>query len=988
MAVAVDASSPARVSASAATVTTAAFTPPAGSLLVACIAGDTGTGSYTVHMDGGTGLGAWTGAQQGSVDATGSNGLAALAWKTAAGGSQTVQVTITGTTVAQVSLAVYVLTGVDTAAISATQLGRGASGTNDFTTPTLTTTVDALVIVSAMDFNNRGLPSSSDLTANAADLSVMDVLSGYKTATTTSTTANLNAAGTSGAGWRWVAWQFPPTPPTPPGGIQVIASPARVTAASGTQVTTATFNAPLGALLVACTSAVTDAADTYSGVVTDSAGGTWSEVTPDTAPLLINGQSGYVGMHYRPVLEPAGLTGVTVTAAVTRDGATGSTNTRPTCKVYVITGVDLQGLAGRLVLDFVGTFNSTNIESFTRTPGELIVLAATEANSLGAPTSNNTSAVVDAFDTADISGLSFTLLVDTSDELVNVNAPGASDAAWRLLAYQFGPRMVSTLRDTFEDGSIGNPPWGNSFNGAVETGGGLELPTVAAYSGVETIIGGYDLTDRFIFTELTETPVAGAGTTQALLVLQDAASAAPVGGLRIGFQNNQTRGTTVTSGPTFTDRFAITYSATAHRFLGIRHNSGTGNLTWETSPDGVTWTVRATLAASSFPFPLTNLNVEMVSGYFGAEVPPVGNARFETINVLPEVFPVSIPSAEAWGVPELVDTVQITLISIPTAEAWGLPELVDEGIRPESIPSAESWGTPELLQLTIDLGSIPSAENWGLLELIAGGLDPAQLQWRGLTMGEGTPYVIQTLAGLLDLPELRTSDQVRAQRHGLFAGEDYLAGRVIEAEIWVTGTTQAAYHANLAALQSAMAEIGGPEQPLRVRYPTVAGGGTRQILARLRRHAVPTLYPAAAEVRVRWDASDPRVYDVTEKTLTTASEALPGEDGLLTASNAGTLPTPWRFRIVAGTGGCTDPTVERIDAAGTYLSFDVTLAAGEELAVDVDQRTVLRDGVNAYFLRTVDSTWFELPPGNTPLKFTVAGGAAELIVTLRSAWMS
>src|SRR4051812_21284339 len=136
MAIAIDASSPALVHgvSVSSTVTTASFTPPAGALLVACVAANSSAGlSTTAAMTDTAGL-TWTQRSVANFASTARSGYAgiytALVPTSAA---MTVTVTTSGSsgTTRRPSLQVYVVTGADVTdpLISS---GTGTSATNNF----------------------------------------------------------------------------------------------------------------------------------------------------------------------------------------------------------------------------------------------------------------------------------------------------------------------------------------------------------------------------------------------------------------------------------------------------------------------------------------------------------------------------------------------------------------------------------------------------------------------------------------------------------------------------------------------------------------------------------------------------------------------------------------------------------------------------------------------------------------------------------------
>ena len=75
----------------------------------------------------------------------------------------------------------------------------------------------------------------------------------------------------------------------------------------------------------------------------------------------------------------------------------------------------------------------------------------------------------------------------------------------------------------------------------------------------------------------------------------------------------------------------VTYSATLHRFLRIRHNTATDSIVLETSSDGVTWTSQRSVARQ---FPITAVRVELVAGTSDPIASP-GTALFDNFGLQP-----------------------------------------------------------------------------------------------------------------------------------------------------------------------------------------------------------------------------------------------------------------------------------------------------------------------------------------------------------------
>lgn len=234
MALAVDASTPARATGSTTngtlTATTATFDPPAA-VLVATVqsndrnAGAGGTGAITNNAAALT----WdVVAEQNLLDVGGLAGYAGIFVAVLGAGRTGMTVTFTMTpgsggaaTINTPSIKLYVVTGAAASPIGAS--AQGSSTTNNLTTTAFTTSgASSLGFASGCEQNALGPPTSSDATVDAfgaAGVSISGV-SGYKTlgGAGSSATVNLDAGSTGAAVWNWVTAEILADTGPPPAG--------------------------------------------------------------------------------------------------------------------------------------------------------------------------------------------------------------------------------------------------------------------------------------------------------------------------------------------------------------------------------------------------------------------------------------------------------------------------------------------------------------------------------------------------------------------------------------------------------------------------------------------------------------------------------------------------------------------------------------------------------------------------------------------------
>lgn len=275
------------------------------------------------------------------------------------------------------------------------------------------------------------------------------------------------------------------------------------------------------------------------------------------------------------------------------------------------------------------------------------------------------------------------------------------------------------------------------------------------------------------------------------------------------------------------------------------------------------------------------------------------------------------------------------------------------------------------------------------------GLLDWQYHYNGLTFGVQTPYRVAKVAGLGELPDVSSSDDGRAQEHGLHPGRDLLDGLVPEFDL-VVGSGDIA--ADLAALRRATVVSPDVELPLTYKWP---GLPERRVLCRPRRRQVPTVPEQSVgrvQAAVQFAASDPRTYAEDESSLALTLPSAAGglswpltwplawgvaTSGAALAVNAGDFET---WPVARLDGPLTRPTLENVTTGRTFRT-SLELAAGEFLLVDFAARAVLLNGTASRRAWVMGSSqWWSLAPGVNEVKLGGIAGAGSMTLTWRSAW--
>lgn len=157
--------------------------------------------------------------------------------------------------------------------------------------------------------------------------------------------------------------------------------------------------------------------------------------------------------------------------------------------------------------------------------------------------------------------------------------------------------LIGTLTDNFNDNSIG-PNWGNSYGGALETGGRARLPCVAGqYSGYQTAKD-WTLAGSTAYVQLPLAAAVNGATVEAQTMFNIIQATA---GTTIAININTVANTIrFESNVNYVDGSAVslTYNASTHAWLRIRESGGT--LFWDTSTDGSSWTNRRSISTPAW----------------------------------------------------------------------------------------------------------------------------------------------------------------------------------------------------------------------------------------------------------------------------------------------------------------------------------------------------------------------------------------------------
>ncbi|GLW53976.1 phage tail domain-containing protein [Kitasatospora phosalacinea] len=270
---------------------------------------------------------------------------------------------------------------------------------------------------------------------------------------------------------------------------------------------------------------------------------------------------------------------------------------------------------------------------------------------------------------------------------------------------------------------------------------------------------------------------------------------------------------------------------------------------------------------------------------------------------------------------------------------------------------------------------------------------PGHIQFGELLLGPGTPYRWRELPGWEDSPALDSGTTPRPSAHGAYPGDLWAQPRTITVDKLTIRAPGGRIGAAMRELKAGTA-LSEDEQPLVVMLDE---RGPLLVWARCLRQAIPIgkgyRTGTVAGCALQFEASDPRRYSLDEQSAETAlprdeagldwhvtadpaTESLlsldlgsAGSAGTLTVTNAGDAPAP---AVLAFRGPVSGPSLTDT-ATGRTWSYDIELAAGDELLVDGATGEVTLAGASRLYTTTgAPEQLLVVPPGVSEFAFRAA----------------
>lgn len=259
----------------------------------------------------------------------------------------------------------------------------------------------------------------------------------------------------------------------------------------------------------------------------------------------------------------------------------------------------------------------------------------------------------------------------------------------------------------------------------------------------------------------------------------------------------------------------------------------------------------------------------------------------------------------------------------------------------------------------------------------------------------GVSIVLGDLDGAAGSPAPTLAATQRALGHGVWTGGSFLGGRSIAVSGWIHGDDPDAAAAGRDRLKSAITLD---------RTELVLVDGTDRRTSTVRRDG-EVIITRITDRTFSWSAQviaeDPRWYGAEQERSTEVASSSGGlavpftvpftiastvSSGEVSLTNDGTIAAPVTVRF---DGPLTGPSVRHAQTDRTVaLSSALSLAEGEHLVVQMDDRQVLAQGTASRSRLLTRREWSEALPGRNTWVFgtATAGPGARMTVTTRSAW--
>jgi hypothetical protein len=250
-----------------------------------------------------------------------------------------------------------------------------------------------------------------------------------------------------------------------------------------------------------------------------------------------------------------------------------------------------------------------------------------------------------------------------------------------------------------------------------------------------------------------------------------------------------------------------------------------------------------------------------------------------------------------------------------------------------------------------------------------------QFAFNGFLFGAGTPYVVETVDGLADLPAIRVQDDNRGYIDGSWSGRDFLDSRTVTFDLIITGDGSHNAQYYYKQLQSNLTYQQYGNYPSTItssayqlglfQFYLTSATGLQRMYGRVRAIKTPVdpeFSYGYITTQVEFYFPDPRYYDNTS-TVSSGTSV-----GITNNGWATSCPTIYIATPPSATFNITD---------GTNVMYFSNVNTSQTITIDLLARTIYQNSTYARQILAPSSQWLSVS-GNSSVTWTMSSGSMQV----------
>jgi len=263
-------------------------------------------------------------------------------------------------------------------------------------------------------------------------------------------------------------------------------------------------------------------------------------------------------------------------------------------------------------------------------------------------------------------------------------------------------------------------------------------------------------------------------------------------------------------------------------------------------------------------------------------------------------------------------------------------------------------------------------------------LSPYQMAFNDFVIGAGTPYVVESVDGLMSFAPLRIQDDNRGYIDGSYSGRDFYDGRTVTVTILTVGDSSHSAQYYFRQLQAAWTpqQLGYPNALGTFQFKMDAGSNLMVMYGRVRTNDTivdPEYTYGYIQSTFTLYFPDPRYYNNTLNTASIGSSQV-------AITNNGWATTCPLISIASPSSSFTISYYENGSSVSSMVFTNVVTSAS--ITIDLLQRTIVQGIANTPSRNTLSSgDWIAIPPYTSSLATSLSLSSGTMSVSWRDAFI-